>query len=491
MFHLPRIVVAGLAGDSGKTLVSLGMTRAFRQQGLCVAPFKKGPDYIDAAWLSLAAGRDAHNLDTFLSTRDVIIDSLNSEADSDIAVIEGNRGVFDGCDASGSHSTAELARCIAAPVVLVIDVSKATRTIAAYVLGCVALEPDLPIAGVILNRVATARQEKVIRDSIACVSKIPIIGTIPKLPTNHLPSRHLGLTLPEFIHSNNGMLDELGGLVSKCVDLAAVKSIARTAPPLCAKERNSNTGIRAVGEVRIGVIRDAAFSFYYPENLKALEAQGARLVTISAIEDQSLPPMDALYIGGGYPEAYAEQLSTNTAFRCALASRIESGLPVWAECGGLMYLSKSIEVNGVAYPMVGALPIEIEQTNRPQGHGYVEARVVTKNPFLSLGTTLRGHEFHFSRIRERSTRVATALELSRGSGVWDHRDGVIIKNVFASYMHVFAPGVPDWAPSLIRVARKAHLPPLQAIAIEGEQYGKYYGRSVSNRSRRGWIHSGA
>jgi cobyrinic acid a,c-diamide synthase len=287
------------------------------------------------------------------------------------------------------------------------------------------------------------------------------------------------------------MLDELGGLVSKYLDLTAVKSIASNAPPLCAEERNSNTEIRAVGEVRIGVIRDAAFSFYYPENLKALEAQGARLVTISAIEDQSLPPMDALYIGGGYPEAYAEQLSTNTTFRRALAKRIESGLPVWAECGGLMYLSKSIEVNGGVYPMVGALPIEIEQTNRPQGHGYVEARVDTKNPFLSLGTTLRGHEFHFSRIRERSTRVATALALSRGSGVWDQRDGVITRNVFASYMHVFAPGVPDWAPSLIRVARKAHLQPLQAIAIEGEKYGKYYGRSVSNRSRRGWVHSGA
>jgi cobyrinic acid a,c-diamide synthase len=201
------------------------------------------------------------------------------------------------------------------------------------------------------------------------------------------------------------------------------------------------------------VFRDRAFSFYYPENLEALEAAGADLVPVSPLSDSELPRLDALYAGGGFPEVYAADLSANTAFRKALARRIAEGLPVWAECGGLMYLAQSLVVDGRAWPMAGALPVAIEQTAGPQGHGYVSGRVVRRNPFLAEGTELRGHEFHYSRLSGGGAGLATALCLSRGQGMGEGRDGIAVRNVLASYTHIHALGTPEWATGLTRAAR--------------------------------------
>ena len=486
-FQLPRVVIAGLSGSAGKTLVSVGLARALRRQGLEVAVFKKGPDFIDPAWLGVAAGSDAHNLDTFLTSTTEIVRSLQNQSRANIAIIEGNRGLFDGFDAQGSHSTAELAKHIQAPVILVVDATKTTRTVAALVLGCLALDPDLPLAGIVLNRIGTARQERLIREVLAQTTKVPVLGAIPRLAVDYLPARHLGLLLPAERQDCEQALDALGDVIAKHVDLMSLRHVADKAPELHVPDPAGDTSGQACpsstptitsavelpsktrdvslkarsgarsgrrSQVRVGILRDAAFCFYYSENLTALKAEGATLVPISPLDDRELPAIDALYAGGGYPEEFAQRLSANIRLRGALAARIYAGLPVWAECGGLMYLASAIERDGTSYPMVGALPIVVEHTLQPQAHGYVEARVDRSNPYLPVGTCLRGHEFHHSRIVNQVAPIDTALLLERGVGVCNGRDGIVVGRVFSTYTHFFAPGTPGWAPALVRVARE-------------------------------------
>jgi cobyrinic acid a,c-diamide synthase len=446
-------MIAGLAGDAGKTLVTSGLIRALRGRGRKVAPFKKGPDFIDPAWLSRAADHPAGSLDTYLMPQQAILASLANTRDADLAIIEGNRGLFDGFDAQGTHSSAELAKRIQTPLVLVVDVSKCTRTVAALVLGCQALDPALPLAGVILNRVGTSRQEQIIRAALAQSTTVPVLGAIPRLSMDHLPSRHLGLVMPQERQDCEGTLDEIGRIIDSHVQVDAVLRLATGASPLDVDESPQADQPRPT--VRIGVLRDKAFSFYYPENLAALEQQGATLVFISPLADTELPAIDALYAGGGYPEEWAGQLAANIRLRTALATRIADGLPVWAECGGLMYLSEALVTQGQRHAMVGALPIVVEQTERPQAHGYVETCVDTENPFFSRGTRLRGHEFHNSRICHGGAGIKTALSVRSGKGIGQARDGIIADRVFASYLHLLAPGAPEWAPAFVRVARQA------------------------------------
>lgn len=450
---LARLTVAGLAGDTGKTVVATGLVRALRRRGLRVAAFKKGPDYIDSAWLAAAAGSAARNLDTYLMPDSAIHVSLARAARaSDIAVIEGNRGLFDGMDSEGSHSTAHLAKLVGAPVVLVVDVTKVTRTVAAQVLGCEVMDPKLNLAAVLLNRVASQRHEAVIREAIAETTDVPVLGAIPRTAKLDLPSRHLGLvTVAEHPRAEE-MLERAADLVDVHVDVGGLIKLAQQAPRLeVAPEppRAAPTGPR----VRIGVARDEAFSFYYPENLEELEQAGAELVFVSPTADETLPDVDALYIGGGFPEVYAARLEKNRPFRLELRRRIAEGLPAWAECGGLMYLAEQLTTEGVSRPMVGALPIHVEQTGRPQGHGYVAARVDAPNPFLADGSVLRGHEFHYSRIREGAEALRTVLAIDRGVGLGGGRDGVHVRSTVATYTHLHAAGVPEWASAMVRAAR--------------------------------------
>jgi cobyrinic acid a,c-diamide synthase len=453
---IPRIVIAGLAGDSGKTLVAAGLVRTLSRRGIRVAPYKKGPDYIDPAWLAAAAGRPARNLDTYLMSDSALRASIAEAGSADMIVIEGNRGLFDGVDVQGSHSTAELARRLRASVILVIDVSKSTRTVAALVLGCLALDPALPLAGVILNRVGSRRQEQLIRDVLASTTSVPVLGAIPRLKSELLPARHLGLLLPGERQDCKQALDQMADAVDAGVDWEAIVHFASAAPPMPCPERMA-TRPSCASHATVGYLKDEAFCFYYSENLAALEAAGAKLVPVSPIHDRSLPELDALYAGGGYPEEHASSLSANTSFRTALADRIACGLPVWAECGGLMYLASSLITKGGGFPMVGALPFTVEQTSRVQAHGYVEATVDTPNPFLAVGTKLRGHEFHYSKVTKANTSLTSALALGRGVGVGEGRDGIVHGRVFAGYTHIFAPGTPDWAPALVRAAYEARL----------------------------------
>ena len=448
-FKLSRVVIAGLSGDGGKTLVSLGLVGALRKAGLRVSAFKKGPDFIDAAWLARASGQVARNLDTFLMSEEAVVQSVAKSAEHcDIAVTEGNRGLFDGFDYQGSHSTAQLAKLISSPVVLVVNTTKVTRTVAALVKGCIALDPNLPLVGVVLNRVGTVRQEKLIRRAIEKEVGLPVLGAIPRLRDQHLPSRHLGLVTSVEHPEADAVLEKVAEVVGANVDLEALLRLAQRAPALKAEDRLDST--TSVGKrVRIGVLKDRAFSFYYPENLEALEAAGADIVEISPLLDDHVPEIEALYAGGGFPEVYAKDLSANVPFREALAVQIKKGLPVWAECGGLMYLSEKLVVESESYPMVGVLPVVVEQTKTPQGHGYGDAQVDRKNPFLATSTRLLGHEFHYSRLIKANQSLSTALKLNRGVGVGQGRDGIQESSVLASYTHIHALGVPGWGEAVV------------------------------------------
>lgn len=451
---LPRLVIAGLAGDVGKSLVALGTIRALRARGSDVAPFKKGPDFIDAAWLGAAAERPGRNLDTYMMPEASILSSMASSAgEVDVAIIEGNRGLFDGLDAEGSHSTAQLARLVGAPVVLVVDTTKVTRTVAAFVLGCRALDPELSIAGVVLNHVGTARQEKVISEAVTREAGIPVLGAIPRLKEQHLPSRHLGLVTALEHPERLEVLDRLGRVVEEHVDVDALERAACSAPPLEMRGEPARPVERASARIRIGVLMDRAFSFYYPENLTALEEAGAVLVPISPLEDPELPEIDALYAGGGFPEVHAEALAANEPLRARIRREVGRGLPVWAECGGLMYLAESLEQEGRSLPMVGALPIVVEQKKKPQGHGYVSVRVDRANPFLPEGGVFHGHEFHYSRLRPGGSLGETVFAVERGTGLGGGRDGLRVRNVVAGYTHLHALGAPEWAPGFVAAVR--------------------------------------
>ncbi|MCG6964542.1 MAG: cobyrinate a,c-diamide synthase [Acidobacteria bacterium] len=451
-FSTPRIVVAGLAGDSGKTLVCLGMARALVERGVDVAPFKKGPDYIDAAWLASAAGRTARNLDTFMMSNEALGEAVARSLPADLLLVEGNRGLFDGLDARGTHSTAELAKRLRSPALLVVDVTKMTRTAAALVLGCRVLDPRLELAGVILNRVATARQERLVREALAEVDAPPVIGAVPRLRQDDpLPGRHLGLVTAVEHPDRESAIDKAAELVRQHVDLEAVLGAAAGAGSLDLP-RSQPT---APGPpVRVGVLRDEVFSFFYPENLEALERGGAELVPVSPRDDRPLPEdIDALYIGGGFPEVHVSRLAAARTFAESLNAAVASGLPVYAECGGLMLLARELIVDGVSYRMAGVLDLTVKHTRRPQGHGYVVGSVDRETYFFPVGSRLCGHEFHYSQIIGGADADKTAVQLERGTGVGAGRDGISRGRVWASYTHLHALAVPQWSRGLLDAAR--------------------------------------
>ncbi|MCX6543335.1 MAG: cobyrinate a,c-diamide synthase [Acidobacteria bacterium] len=451
----PRLVVAGLGGDSGKTLVSLALLRMARGFGLDTRAFKKGPDYIDAAWLTWAAGRPARNLDTFLMG---VVRARQSfarhAAGAGLVVIEGNRGLYDGVDAEGTHSTAELAKALDAPVLLVVNARKVTRTIAASVLGCQAFDPDVRIEGVVLNQVNGVRHERIVRDAVESRCGVPVVGVVPRLSDGVLlHSRHLGLVPPP----EHGDLTELGqrlvDQIGSRLDLTAIFDLARRAPrvgwtPEPAAHSGQGRGLR------IGYVRDSAFSFYYPENLECLEAAGATLVPVSSLTAAVLPAgLHALYIGGGFPETHAATIAANRGFLDDLRQQAQSGLPIYAECGGLMLLAQTLRQTSGVSRMAGVLPCDVELCTAPQGHGYAELVVENPNPFFPVGLPLRGHEFHYSRIVPEPTPVPTVCAVRRGAGCVAGRDGVVVHNVWASYTHLHALSTPEWTLGLLGAAR--------------------------------------
>ena len=386
---LPRIMMTSLRGGSGKTVLSMGVLAAWKSRGHKVLPFKKGPDYIDAGWLAVAAGQPCFNLDPFLMGKATVLRSFQHRAQNgELSLIEGNRGLFDGINPQGTYSTAELAKVLKAPLLLIVDCTKTTRTIAAMVLGCRQFDPNLDLNGVILNHIAGSRHEKVIRKAVEEYCGLPILGAIPRMPSSLFPERHLGL-LPFQEHPEvEKAVQSAQKMAESYLDLDRLLAMAYAAPVLKSytppKVLHKKTRSSLINP-SIGIIQDRAFQFYYPENLEALEKAGAKLVILNALDGEFPPSLDGLYVGGGFPETQAPLLAKNDSFRSALREAIEDGLPVYAECGGLMYLGKSLFYQGEAFPMVGAFPVDFVLEKKPQGHGYTQIRVREKESVFPGG----------------------------------------------------------------------------------------------------------
>ena len=450
------LVIAGLCGGSGKSVISVGLTAALTGQGIAIAPFKKGPDYIDAGWLQLAAGRSCYNLDPYLMDAETIRSSCAQHAAGlDLALIEGNRGLFDGVNAAGAYSTAELAAILDLPVVLVVDCTKTTRTVAALLLGCQQMGQGIRIRGVILNRIGSSRHQGIIRQAVEEYTDIKVLGAVPRLRQDIFPQRHIGITpCPEFEGAESAV-KALGELIAQEIDLAGVVDQAGPVAPGQISDLYSQWQGEGDEPVRIGIIKDAAFQFYYPENLRALELCGARLIEINALTARELPELDGLYIGGGFPENSVQDLSANITFRHSLKQRIEQGLPVYAECGGLLYLGRAMEVAGGSYPLAGIFPVAFRMEKRPQAHGYTRLTATATNPVYPAGTEIRGHEFRYSKVIEwQGGADRLAFTMQRGVGFAEAGDGLVYKNCLALYTHIHALATPEWAPRFVGLVRR-------------------------------------
>ena len=434
-----RLLISAAHKSSGKTTLCVGLCAALRARGHVVQPFKKGPDFIDPMWLSLAAGRDCHNLDFYLMGRDEIMHTFAARSrGADISLIEGNKGLYDGLSLDGSNSNAALATLLDTPVVLVIDARGMTRGIAPLILGYQAFDPQIRIAGVILNQLGGSRHEAKLRAVIEHYTDVPVLGAVHRDDRFAIVERHLGLMPSNEANAAKEKIDTIATLVASSVDLDRLIAISSQAPP--------QTGIKGEAaipasiphpDVRIGIPRDAAFAFYYPGDLEALRAAGAELVTIDTLKDTRLPEVDALFIGGGFPEVFMEQLEANASLRHEIRQAIENGLPAYAECGGLMYLARSISWRGKRCEMAGVIPGDVVMHDRPMGRGYVQLRETGKNPWpLSGSADVRAHEFHYSSLENLAPGTVYAYDVMRGNGVDGQHDGIVHKNLLACYAHL-------------------------------------------------------
>jgi cobyrinic acid a,c-diamide synthase len=317
--------------------------------------------------------------------------------------------------------------------------------------GCVDFDPDLDIAGVILNRVAGARHLRILEDSIEEYAGLPVLGAIPKLGDDAalIPGRHLGLVTPSEYEGNGDLRARLTAIAESSLDLEGLIRVARSAGPLGCAAPAPPSSPRAPGPLKIGYFRDSVFTFYYPENLEALETHGARLVPISSLADRSLPDVDALYIGGGFPETHVERLARNRSMMRSVKTKALDGLPIYAECGGLIYLARSLRCDGVVYPMSGVFPLDLGMHPKPVGHGYTSLRVDAPNPFFPIGTSIRGHEFHYSGPTEGVQEFESCMSAESGVGLGDERDGLVHANTLACYTHLHADGMESWASAVV------------------------------------------
>ncbi len=443
------VVIAGLSGGAGKSVVTVGLVAAFtRKYGAGqVVPFKKGPDYIDAGWMQLAAERRCYNLDPYLMDKETLQASFFSRfQNARLAIVEGNRGLYDGVNVDGGYSTAELSLMLDLPVLLVVNCSKVTRTVAAMVLGMKEFDPRVNIAGVVLNEVATKRQRKLITEAVEKYTGIPVLGYIPRMKTDIFPMRHLGM-LPHQEYANSRQaVAQLADLIEENIDMERLEELM--AP---VKKETPLPSTNKKTQVRIGILQDAAFQFYYSENLEALEREGAELITISAMDDTELPPLDGLYIGGGFPETGAAELAANTSFRASVLAAAEAGMPIYAECGGLIYLGESLRMEGKTYPLVGLFPARFSMSKKPQAHGYSIFYADNDNSFYPQNQKVRGHEFRYSIVEEwNGSEDMLSIKMERGTGFWEGRDGLTKHNAFALYTHIHAEGTKEWAQLLVK-----------------------------------------
>ncbi len=441
---MAHLYIAAPQKSSGKTTLAIGLCRALRDQGLIVQPFKKGPDYIDPLWLTQAAGRTCFNLDYHTMSHGEISAAFAHElSGADLGLIEGNVGLFDSTDLHGANSNAELARQLNAPVILVINCDGLARGIAPLLLGYRAFDPNLQLAGVVLNRVGGSRHAANLVRVVEHYTDLPVLGVLSRDDGMRIAERHLGLLPCNEAEGSEDWINAICQRIRAQIDLDRLIDIAEQVPvpPLTAPPPPLISG----SPVRLGIARDAAFGFYYPDDFQSLAAGGAELVSFSPIHDPELPDVDALFLGGGFPESRMAELDANRSMRQHIAEFIRDGKPVYAECGGLMYLCTRLTWNGDRCEMVGALNAEVEMRPRPQGRGYVRLRETADFPWpRSALTNICAHEFHHSAIIAADPDWRYGYQVLRGVGINGTHDGIVQGNLFACYSHLRAVGGNRW-----------------------------------------------
>ncbi len=475
---MAHIFIAAAHKSSGKTSVTLGLAAALVRRGLTVQPFKKGPDYIDPLWLAHAAGRPCYNLDFFTQSGAEIRDLFAAKSlGADIALIEGNKGLFDGLDVEGTDSNAALATMLAAPVLLVIDTGGMTRGIAPLLRGYQDFDAEVDIRGVILNKVGGARHEAKLRAALEHYTDVEVLGALGRDVALEIPERHLGLVPANEAGSADGVIVQLADAVSAGIDLDRIIEVANTPGPGAGRidpagsSQRRQPGVQvserpckppaARPDVRIAIARDAAFGFYYPDDLEAFADAGAELIPFDARCDGHLPAADGLFIGGGFPETQLAALAANQGLLADIRRALTAGMPAYAECGGLMYLARSIQWRGERRDMVGFVPADVIVGARPQGRGYMVLEETGNCPWppssAAQGTvtaSIPAHEFHYARLENLPPKLNYAYRIVRGAGIDGRHDGIVIANLLAGFAHHRNTRANPWVERFVQFVRE-------------------------------------
>ena len=460
---MSHIFIAAAHKSSGKTSVTVGLTAALTRRGLAIQPFKKGPDYIDPLWLARAAGRACYNLDFFTQTGSEILATFSGKSiGADISVIEGNKGLFDGLDVEGADSNAALATLLSAPVVLVIDTGGMTRGIAPLIRGYLEFDPDVDIRGVILNKVGGARHEAKLRAALERYTDAEVLGAIGRDAALEIPERHLGLIPANEAGAADDMIARLADAVSAGVDLDRIIDVAGAACLPAGKTGQIASPQQQTADVRIAIARDAAFGFYYQDDLEAFAEAGAELAPFDALSDAQLPEADGLFIGGGFPETQLAALSANQSLLANIRQALAAGMPTYAECGGLMYLARNIAWRGEKRNMVGAVPADVIVGDRPQGRGYMVLEETAEIPWpvssaaqSAVAGGIPAHEFHYARLENLPDDLNYAYRVVRGAGIDGRHDGIVIGNLMAGFAHHRNTGANPWVKRFVNFVRES------------------------------------
>jgi|TARA_B100002003_G_C14156747_1_gene557128 cobyrinic acid a,c-diamide synthase len=454
--EIPRILISGTSSRVGKTMISVGLMRAILNRGYVVQPYKIGPDFIDTSFHFFATGRHSRNLDGFMMGKEDVLESFQRNAkNADIAIVEGAMGLYDsGSSVNEQGSSAEASKIIKAPVILIANVERIARSAAPFVLGYKLFDPMVNLQGVILNRAGSSRHASKVREAVEGLTDLRVLGVLRRNKQIVFPERHLGL-VPAFEKKDiETLFNRLARIVEDSIDVDAIIEIARSAPKLRTKRSHQVFNKLKKFDVNVGIIRDKAFTFYYQDVIDALKSNCKGIKYIDSFKDEKLPDVDALYIGGGFPEVFAQELEDNSSLRQDIKEFCESGKPVYAECGGLMYLGdKLITKDERSYEMVGFFPLDTKMMQSRQALGYAITTAIVDNPLSMKKDTLVGHEFHYSKIKLKGD-VKFAYKTTRGHGINGEYDGILKNNTLAGYLHLHILSYPRMVHNFLRLAEE-------------------------------------